>query len=47
MEKFMQITSKNNPKFVEPIIIFSDNYVLRYFNSVYKSIYNKEKYLND
>jgi serine/threonine-protein phosphatase 2A regulatory subunit B' len=42
-----KLAQKNNPKFSEPIIPFSDNYVLRDYNSVYKSIYNKEKYLND
>ena len=42
---FEKIAKKNNPNFVEPIIPFSDNYVICNYNSVYKNIYNKEKYL--
>ena len=33
--------------FVEPVLPFNDGYVLSDYNSVYKNIYNKEKYLND
>lgn len=39
--------AQRNANFKEPIIPFSENYVLCDYNSVYKSIYNKEKYLND
>jgi hypothetical protein len=38
---------KNNPNFTEPVLPFSDGYVISDYNSVYRSIYNKEKYLND
>ena len=44
-KNLMKIAKKNNPNFTEPIIPFSDNYVLCNYNSVYKHIYNKEKYL--
>ena len=37
--------AKKNPNFREPIIPFSDNYVICNYNSVYRNIYNKEKYL--
>ena len=39
--------AKNHSDFVEPILPFSDGYLLADYNNVYKSIYNKEKYLND
>ena len=39
------IEEKVSRNFIEPIIPFSDNYVLCNYNSVYKNIYNKEKYL--
>ena len=42
---FEKIAAKNNPNFVDPIIPFADNYVICNYNSVYKNIYNKEKYL--
>lgn len=42
-----KIAQKNNSNFTEPVIPFSDNYVLSDYNAVYRSIYNKEKYLND
>ena len=42
---FEKIAKKNNPNFVEPVMPFSDNYVICNYNSVYKNIYNKEKYL--
>ena len=42
-----KMAMKANPNFTEPVVPFSDNYVLSDYNSVYKSIYNKEKYLND
>ena len=40
-----KIAKKANPNFVEPVIPFSDNYVICNYNSVYRNIYNKEKYL--
>jgi len=39
------IAKKSNPNFVEPVIPFSDNYVICNYNSVYRKIYNIEKYL--
>ena len=44
-KNLIKIAKKNNPNFTEPIIPFSDTYVLCNYNSVYKNIYNKEKYL--
>jgi serine/threonine-protein phosphatase 2A regulatory subunit B' len=44
-KNFTKIAKKSNPNFVEPIIPFSDNYVICNYNSVYRNIYNKEKYL--
>ena len=38
---------KKSTNFVEPVLPFNDGYVLSDYNSVYKNIYNKEKYLND
>lgn len=37
---------QKNPKFVEPIIPYKDDVVLCEFNSVYRNIYDKEKYIN-
>ena len=42
-----KLAQKSHPNFQEPIIPFSDNYVLCDYNPVYRSIYNKEKFLND
>ena len=42
-----KLAMKNNPNFTEPVLPFSDGYVISDYNSVYRSIYNKEKYLND
>lgn len=42
-----KLAQKNNSNFTEPILPFNEGYVLSDYNSVYKSIYNKEKYLND
>ena len=44
-KNFEKIAKKANPNFVEPVIPFSDNYVICNYNSVYRNIYNKEKYL--
>ena len=44
-KNFEKIAKKTNPNFVEPVLPFSDNYVIGNYNSVYKNIYNKEKYL--
>ena len=46
-KSFIKIAQKNNPNFTEPILPFSDNYILSDYNQVYRNIYNKEKYLND
>ncbi len=40
-------TAKNKvSKFVDPIVPFKDDVVLCDFNSVYKNIYDKERFLN-
>ena len=44
-KNFEKIAKKSNPNFVEPILPFSENYVICNYNSVYRNIYNKEKYL--
>ena len=44
-KNFEKIAKKTNPNFVEPILPFSDNYIICNYNSVYRNIYNKEKYL--
>jgi len=44
-KNFEKIAKKTNPNFVEPVLPFSDNYVICNYNSVYRNIYNKEKYL--
>ena len=44
-KNFERIAKKRNPNFVDPVLPFSDNYVICNYNSVYKNIYNKEKYL--
>jgi hypothetical protein len=33
-------------KFVDPVVPFKDDVVLCEFNSVYRNIYDKEKFLN-
>ena len=42
-----KLAEKENTNFVEPVLPFNDGYVLSDYNSVYKNIYKKEKYLND
>ena len=42
-----KIAQKQNQNFVDPVLPFNEGFVLSDYNSVYKSIYNKEKYLND
>jgi hypothetical protein len=45
--KTLSAAAKNkNPKFVDPVVPFKDDVVLSEFNPVYKSIYDKEKFLN-
>ena len=44
-KNFVKTAKKQNPNFVEPVLPFSDSYVICNYNSVYKNIYNKEKYL--
>ena len=43
----MKIAIKNDPSFNEPILPFSDDYILSEYNYVYKRIYDKEKYINE
>ena len=42
-----KMAQKQNQNFVDPVLPFNEGFVLSDYNSVYKSIYNKEKYLND
>ena len=42
-----KMAQKTNQNFVDPVLPFNEGFVLSDYNSVYKSIYNKEKYLND
>lgn len=46
-KNFSNNAKTKNPKYVEPIIPFREDVVLCEFNSVYKNIYDKEKYLNN
>jgi hypothetical protein len=40
-------TARNkNQKFIEPCLPFKDDVILCDYNSVYKNIYDKEKFLN-
>ena len=41
------LVMKNNPNFNQKVLPFSDGYINSDYISVYRSIYNKEKYLND
>lgn len=43
----INLAKKKHSTFSEPILPFKDDVVLSEFNSVYKSIYNKEKFLNE
>ena len=45
-KSFVQVAKQKNPKFQEPVIPYKDDVVLCEFNSVYKNIYDKEKYIN-
>lgn len=45
-KSFAIAAKQKNPKFVEPIVPYKDDVVLCDFNSVYKNIYDKEKYIN-
>jgi len=45
-KSFAQAAKQKNPKFAEPVIPYRDDVVLCDFNSVYKNIYDKEKYIN-
>ena len=42
-----KMAQKQNQNFVDPVLPFNEGFVLSDYNLVYKSIYNKEKYLND
>ena len=42
-----KMAQKTNQNFVDPVLPFNEGFVLSDYNSVYKRIYNKEKYLND
>ena len=43
---FSNAAKLKNPKFVEPSLPFKDDVVLCDYNSVYRNIYDKEKFLN-
>lgn len=45
-KSFAQAAKQKNPKFSDPVIPYRDDVVLCEFNSVYKNIYDKEKYIN-
>ena len=45
-KSFAQAAKQKNPKFQEPVIPYREDVVLCDFNSVYKNIYDKEKYIN-
>ena len=45
-KNFAQVAKQKNPKFQDPVIPYRDDVVLCEFNSVYKNIYDKEKYIN-
>ena len=45
--KTFSATAKNkNHKFVEPVLPFKEDVILCDYNSVYKNIYDKEKFIN-
>ena len=46
-KNLMKIALKNNPYFNEPILPFSNDYIISDYNEVYMKVYNKEQYLND
>ena len=41
------LVMKNNPNCNQKVLPFSDGYIISVYISLYRSIYNKEKYLND
>ena len=41
------MAQKTKQNFVDTVIPLNEELVLREYNTIYKSIYNKEKYLND
>ena len=43
---FSLAAKQKNSKFSEPVIPYRDDVVLCEFNSVYRNIYDKEKYIN-
>jgi hypothetical protein len=45
-KNFAQVAKQKNAKFQDPVIPYRDDVVLCEFNSVYKNIYDKEKYIN-
>ena len=45
-KNFSQTAKNKVSKFVDPIVPFKDDIVLCEFNSVYRNIYDKEKFLN-
>jgi hypothetical protein len=45
-QSFISTAKKWDKKFVEPAVPFGDDVSLSEFNSVYKSIYDKERFLS-
>ncbi len=43
---FAATARTKNQKFIEPVLPFKDDVTLCEYNSVYKNIYDKEKFLN-
>lgn len=43
---YTQLAKSKNSKFVEPILPFKEDTILGDYNDVYRSIYDKERYLN-
>lgn len=43
---FSNVAKQKNTKFVEPYLPFKEDVVLCDYNSVYRNIYDKEKFLN-
>ncbi len=43
---FATTARTKNQKYVDPVLPFKDDVILCEYNSVYKNIYDKEKFLN-
>jgi hypothetical protein len=45
-DSYITAIKKKNPKFIEPLVPFRDDVRLCDFNNVYKTIYDREKYIS-